>query len=291
MKLINSPVTSFDINGKTIYIKHDELLHPDLSGNKARKLAYFIEQDLPHIDTLVSYGGVQSNLMFSLSALAKLKNWQFIYHSYPPAKTALQQTTGNLAKALANGMQLVTTQQDLRQTVYNTYNQKNQLIIEQGGAQPEAEYGIIQLANEIRHWTHHNGFTELAIFLPSGTGVSALYLQKNLPEFTVYTTNCVGTPEYLQQQWQELAPTNHQPTILSNLTYRFATPDYELWQTSQLIKQLSSTEFDLVYDPVGWHILLNHLQQISAPILYIHCGGLIGNLTMFNRYNYKYKID
>ena len=75
MKLINSPVTSFQYQDRTIYIKHDELLHPDLSGNKARKLAYFMEHDFPHIDTLISYGGTQSNLMFSLSALAKLKGW------------------------------------------------------------------------------------------------------------------------------------------------------------------------------------------------------------------------
>ena len=81
MLINNSPVSQFQFNQRTIYVKRDDLLDPNFSGNKARKLAYFLTHPSADIDTLISYGGNQSNLMYSLSCLAKLKNWQFIYYT------------------------------------------------------------------------------------------------------------------------------------------------------------------------------------------------------------------
>jgi len=40
----------------------------------------------------------------------------------------------------------------------------------------------------------------------------------------------------------------------------------------------------MVYDPVGWDILLRNTEKISAPIIYLHCGGINGNKTMLQRY-------
>lgn len=287
MKLLNSPIDSFNYLERQIYVKRDDLLHPEFSGNKARKLAYFLEHDFPEIDTLISYGGIQSNLMYSLSALAKLKKWNFIYYCCKPSEIALLQKKGNLAGALANGMQIITVYSKLDDYVKNLNIHNNQLLIMQGGAQPEAMYGIKQLAEEIITWSAKESISSLSIFLPSGTGVSALYLQKYLPKFKVYTTNCVGSKEYLIQQWRDLELDGNLPIILPNHKYRFATPYTELLEIHQSIYKLSQIEFDLIYDPVGWKILADNLHQINSPILYIHCGGVIGNSTMRNRYDYS----
>lgn len=286
MMLVNSPVDSFDFAGRKIYVKRDDLLHPEFSGNKARKLKDFLVNDFPHIDTIVSYGGTQSNLMYSLSALAKLKRWQFIYYANQPSQIAVTQSSGNLAASLANGMQLITTTTKLSDFVKHLTIENNQLFIPQGGADQFAAYGIQELANEIRLWANAIKITELAIFVPSGTGVTALYLQHFLPEYAIYTTNCVGSVEYLTEQWNELDSSIKKPIILANNQYRFATPYLQLWQTIQSIQQQSSIQFDLVYDPVGWEILLTNLTYISAPILYLHCGGLLGNSSMNQRYKY-----
>ena len=291
MLINNSPVSQFQFNQRTIYVKRDDLLDPNFSGNKARKLAYFLTQPNADIDTLISYGGNQSNLMYSLSCLAKLKNWQFIYYTNQISSQAQLTTTGNLAASLANGMQIIPTKTKLNLLSQDlaTNLSRNQLLIQQGGAQSEAEFGIQQLATEIRQWAAQQNFAQLAIFLPSGTGTSAFYLQKQLREFTVYTTNCVGSPEYLEQQFQQLDPhAKIYPTILPNLNYRFATPHQELFTAYQQLSDSSQIEFDLVYDPIGWKILSNNLAQISAPLLYIHCGGLIGNSSMLKRYQYAF---
>lgn len=291
MLINNSPVSQFQFNQRTIYVKRDDLLDPNFSGNKARKLAYFLTQPSSDIDTLISYGGNQSNLMYSLSCLAKLKNWQFIYYTNQISSQAQLNAAGNLAASLANGMQITPTKTKLNLLAQDlaTNLASNQLLIQQGGAQSEAEFGIQQLAAEIRQWAAQQNFAQLAIFLPSGTGTSAFYLQKQLREFTVYTTNCVGTPEYLEQQFQQLdSHAKIYPTILPNLNYRFATPYQELFTAYQQLSDSSQIEFDLVYDPIGWKILSNNLAQISTPLLYIHCGGLIGNSSMLKRYQYAF---
>lgn len=291
MLLNNSPTSQFKFNQRTIYVKRDDLLNPNFSGNKARKLAYFLTYPNPKIDTLISYGGNQSNLMYSLSCLAKLNNWQFTYYTRQISNQAKLNLDGNLAASLNNGMQIIhsnSNSDQLAQQLESTLS-INQLLIHQGGAQNEAEFGIKQLADEIRYWALQQEIPKLAIFLPSGTGTTALYLQKHLPEFEVYTTNCVGTPEYLISQFKNLEPSARVlPTVLPNQSYRFATPNLELFNLHQQLQTISNIEFDLIYDPVGWKILLQHLEQIKLPLLYIHCGGLIGNPSMLKRYQYNF---
>ena len=167
MLINNSPVSQFQFNQRTIYVKRDDLLDPNFSGNKARKLAYFLTQPSADIDTLISYGGNQSNLMYSLSCLAKLKNWQFIYYTNQISSQAQLNAAGNLAASLANGMQIIPTKTKLNLLAQDlaTNLASNQLLIQQGGAQSEAEFGIQQLAAEIRQWAAQQNFAQLAIFL------------------------------------------------------------------------------------------------------------------------------
>ncbi len=73
MKLGNSPVESIVFQGLPFYIKRDDLLESAFSGNKARKLYHYLNGEFPDTTKLVSYGSVQSNFLYSLSALARLK--------------------------------------------------------------------------------------------------------------------------------------------------------------------------------------------------------------------------
>ncbi|OYY54700.1 MAG: 1-aminocyclopropane-1-carboxylate deaminase, partial [Sulfurovum sp. 28-43-6] len=47
--------------------------------------------------------------------------------------------------------------------------------------------------------------------------------------------------------------------------------------------------FDLLYDPLGWRVVLKHPELFSKPLLYIHQGGVLGNESMLARYERKYK--
>ncbi len=283
--IINSPIQQITFNNQNFYIKRDDLLHPDFSGNKARKFYYFFENEFPNITKVVSHGSNQSNAMYSLSVLCKLKGWEFEYYTNHIPSFLKENPQGNYKAALNNGMKLVVGEYDDK--MLGIF--KEELFISEGGAIKEAQYGIEILANEIKEWKKENNILLLKIFLPSGTGTTALFLQKYLDNDEVLTCPCVGDYKYLQQQFLELEKdTTIHPTILTPpRKFHFGKlykENYFIWQDLQ--KQIN-IEFDLLYDPIGWQTLLEYKNIDNIPILYIHQGGLKGNETMINRYKRK----
>jgi len=294
---ISSPIETIQFQNQTFFLKRDDLIHPDFSGNKARKLHYFLENDLPNIQKIVSYGSAQSNAMYSLSVLAKIKGWEFKYYVDHIADYLKENPHGNYKAAIENGMVIREQRVGSREQFATDV-----LFIEEGGRQEEAEYGIKLLAEEISFWQKEQKIEKLNIFLPSGTGTTALYLQKNLllllptpysPLPTVYTTPCVGDSLYLKKQFSMLEPDEkYHPTILSlEKKHHFGKlyrENYEIWLKLQ---QQTGVVFDLLYDPLGWRTLLAHPEVYKEiPLLYIHQGGVLGNESMLPRYERKYKI-
>lgn len=289
--MFNSPIEKYIFESRSFYLKRDDLLHTDFSGNKARKFCYFLQNDFPDIQKIISYGSAQSNAMYSLSVLAKMKGWEFEYFVDHVAEYLQENPHGNYKAALQNGMKI---------SVGSISSNKNideyTLLIEEGGRQKEAEYGIQMLAQEIIDWQKENKIKELNVFLPSGTGTTALFLQKALftiqhSLFTrVYTIPCVGDENYLKKQFLELEKDeNHHPTILSlEKKHHFGKlykENYKIWLK---LHQETGVEFDLLYDPLGWRVLLANPEVFSKPVLYIHQGGMLGNESMLPRYRRKY---
>ncbi len=286
---LSSPVEKHIFEGQPFYLKRDDLLHPDFSGNKARKFYYFLHNNFPDIQKIISYGSAQSNAMYSLSVLAKMKSWEFEYYVDHVADYLKENPHGNYSAALKNRMLLRQAQELFPEPV----EWKNTLYIEEGGCQREAEYGIKILASEIRAWQEEQDIKGLNIFLPSGTGTTALFLQKHLPNNVVYTTACVGDRNYLKKQFLELEKDeNYHPTILSlHKKHHFGKlyrENYKIWLKLQ---QQTGVVFDLLYDPLGWRTLLAHPEVFHKPTLYIHQGGVLGNESMLPRYERKYKKE
>ena len=286
-----SPVDSITFNGHSFYVKRDDLLHPDFSGNKARKFYFFLENAFPDIKKIISYGSAQSNAMYSLSVLAKMRGWEFEYFVDHIAEYLKDNPHGNYKAALENGMKMIVGADSI------SAQSEDVLSIKEGGRQKEAEYGIKILAQEIVEWQKAKGIEALNVFLPSGTGTTALFLQKNVLKGqtdrsapTVYTCACVGDSAYLQKQFLELEEDEkYHPTILSlEKKHHFGKlyrDNYEIWLKLQ---QQTGVVFDLLYDPLGWRTLLAHPEVCKKPTLYIHQGGVLGNESMLPRYERKY---
>lgn len=294
MLLVKSPVDKVVIDGREFFIKRDDLLSNSnypfgISGNKARKLAYFLSNELPNISKIISFGGSQSNFMYAASELARLKSWRFDYYSRPLSNVLKSNIQGNLAHAIQNGMHLIESS-NCDEVVLNLHAnlQAGELVLQQGGAEEYARFGLMQLANEINQFVVDYGLTKLVVFLPSGTGVSAYYLSQYLAEnIKLYTTNCVGDSDYLLSQINQLNCNNNlnRVNVLVNNKYRFASLYLELYHNILDVEFQSKITFDRLYDPVGWKILLDNLDEIGdVPIMYVHCGGVLGNATMDKRY-------
>ena len=279
----NSPTQKKSFRDEIFYIKRDDLLSTDFSGNKARKFYYFLQNKFPNIKKIISYGSAQSNAMYSLSVLAKMQGWEFEYDVKHLADYLQENPHGNYKYALENGMKLYIGRDNLL-----LRTDDDVLFIEEGGRDFYAEFGLKQLAKEIDVWKAEQGLDEVNIFLPSGTGTTALYLQKNIKD-KVYTTPCVGGVDYLKEQFFMLEENEaFYPIILTPSKKRhfgkLYSESYNIWLELQ---DKMGIEFDLLYDPNGWLTVLENPQIFDKPLLYIHQGGLIGNESMLERYKRK----
>ncbi|WP_024955322.1 1-aminocyclopropane-1-carboxylate deaminase [Sulfurospirillum arcachonense] len=284
-----SPFEKYNFKNQQIYIKRDDLLHIDFSGNKARKFHWFLNQEFTNIKRVISFGSNQSNAMYSLSVMAQLRGWEFIYFCDHIPHFLKENPIGNYKYALQNGMQILESKN--RKDDAYLYTSKNDLIIEEGGRQKEAEFGVKILAEELIKDIQNEGITNPYIYLPSGTGTTALYLQKHLP-FRVFTCSCVGSDEYLKEQWKMVEDDESIfPIILSSpKKYHYGKLDKELYALWSELKSDMGITFDLMYDPVGWKKFLLHVKQINGTPIFIHQGGVKGNESMLERYKRKYGI-
>ena len=282
-----SPIEQVNFQKKSFFIKRDDLIHKDFSGNKARKFFYFLETDFPQVTTLISHGSNQSNAMYSLSVLCKLKKWKFVYYVTHIPQYLEENPQGNYKYALENGMELIVKENFSKQDIEED---EKLLFIQEGGALEEASFGLKILSDEITEYISSNKIENIKIFLPSGTGTTALFLQKYL-SLEVLTCACVGDETYLKKQFFELEKKEeYHPTILQRKKkYHFGKlykENYLLWDE---LKFQTNIEFDLLYDPIGWDTLLYNYDE-KYNYLYIHQGGLIGNESMLKRYKHKYQL-
>lgn len=288
----NSPITKTKFRNRTIYIKRDDLLDEMFSGNKARKFYYFLENEFPNIEKIIGYGSAQANSLYSLSVLAKLKNLKLDYYVNHISSFLKENPCGNYKGSLENGANIIEkNDEDIFKYITNNLLNEKTIFIEEGGRVQEAQFGIKILANEIKSWAEEKSFENLKVFLPSGTGTTALFLQKNLP-FEVLTCACVGGEEYLKKQFFHLEKSEkYHPTIIkSDKKYHFGKLYKEFYEIYQEVLSQTKIEFDLLYNPLGFiSMTKSEFYTSDYPILYIHQGGVLGNVTMIERYTRKLK--
>ncbi|WP_137226863.1 1-aminocyclopropane-1-carboxylate deaminase/D-cysteine desulfhydrase [Shewanella sp. MEBiC00475] len=315
-----SPVQPMNFGRQIIYVKRDDLLHPDFSGNKARKFYHFLHHDYSHVTQLVASGSAQANSLYSMSVLANQQGWTFNYYVSHISDFLLQNPQGNYAAAIQNGANII----DIGNLAYAENlagmhlndamnyivssdpiyaDKKHLLYIPEGGRCQYAETGIEQLAAEIIQWAQEQQKNKLMVFLPSGTGTTAAYLNKQLIQqlaqlsivdvFTIEVITCstVGGDEYLRQQFSELVDEIYYPKIINDgHKYHFGKLSRRCFDMWEKVCQ-SGIEFELLYDPVGFLVLQHYLNEnanSATEILYIHQGGVLGNNTMLPRYQRKF---
>jgi 1-aminocyclopropane-1-carboxylate deaminase/D-cysteine desulfhydrase-like pyridoxal-dependent ACC family enzyme len=279
--MLPTPIDKIQIDGRTFYVKRDDLYDKHLSGNKFRKLHTLLKTPKEKFNKIISYGGTQSNAMLAIAKMCFLKNWEFIYYTKPISDIQKEQQYGNYYEAKRLGMKNIEfTHERYKDEIFNLrFNlEAKTYIIDQGGATVDAQDGLSVLADEIRK----QDVKVNSLATPSGTGTTALFLAINLPEYTVYTTPAVGDTHYLKEQMLSLVDALPKNLIIlkPKRKYHFAKLYNNFFD---MYKKLLKTkvEFDLLYAPAMWEALL---EQTDEEILYIHSGGVYGNKSMLERY-------
>jgi len=276
-----TPISNLTLEGREFLVKRDDLFDRYLSGNKYRKLHTLLNTPEEHLTTIISYGGTQSNAMLAIAAMCKAKSWEFIYYTKPLNSVMREQRVGNFFDALSLGMKHI----EIENSFYKEFISglrvnldEKTFLIDQGGADRSAQNGMRVLAEEIREQKPDVN----AICTPSGTGTTALFLAKELPEYRVYTVACIGDSAYLKEQMLALVDTLPENLVIlePRKKYHFAKlyPEFIALQTK--LKE-RGIEFDLLYAPLTWQTML---EKTDEKILYVHSGGVTGNSSMYERY-------
>ena len=278
----NPKIEQICIDGFKFWLLRDDLLGV-INGNKARKLHYYLNADLSKFKKIVSYGSSQSNAMYSLSVFARLKGLDFEFVVDHISENLRQNPCGNFKFSLENGMKIYENK-NRRQFALSLCDE-SAIFIEEGVAQSEAEFGFAVQGEFIdRFATAHK--RDFDISLPSGTGASACCLAKHT-KFSVFTTPCVGDRAYLKEQILALDKTSKVQILPPPRKFHFGKPYAELYEIWQKAHAQTGIEFDLIYDPVGLLTLLENRDKFTNEVLYIHQGGVLGNISQLQRYEYK----
>jgi len=347
-----SPMEAILVHNRRVLVKRDDLLRlpgSNASGNKARKmlaLSLISTDEFP--DAVVSFGGPQSNAMVSLAAIVAAKNAdidpssderkRFIYYTKKLPRYLRKQPNGNLLRAKSLGMELIEMSHDEYRNIFGgpsggssqppadldppiLTNGGKSLWVPQGGAFEAAVLGIRSLAQEIVMFWEEDGEGALAVVVPSGTGTTAVLLQKEinhilndkclLPQIRVVAVPCVGDDEYLLRQMKSLDKVTggnmkeNIPDILRPLIgaqrkyFTFGEPHAVILDTYRNMKDRYGLHLDLIYGSPVWSIILPYLEMgdkiIDCPlsgkqIMYLHCGGLEGISSQLTRYKHKKMI-
>jgi 1-aminocyclopropane-1-carboxylate deaminase len=177
--------------GVRLLLWRDDLLNPDLPGNKARKLKYNLQQARAEGHTrLLTFGGAYSNHLAAVAAAGRLYGFDTIGLIRGEEHTPLNPT---LARCVADGMQLHyldrTTyrrraEPELLAELQQTYGPAYPLP--EGGTNVLALRGVAELIGEVRQ---HTEFDYMAVAV--GTGGTLAGLSLGLAE-AKYPARAVG---------------------------------------------------------------------------------------------------
>ena len=278
----NSLVSELNFYSQNFKIKRDDLLSNEFDGNKARKFYALFGLDFSVYDTIVSFGGAQSNAMYSLSAFAKIKNLKFDYYAKQIPSHLRLNPSGNYAHTLNNGANIIELSNSEYEIFASSCTPKpNEFFVPQGGAFEYAKVGLKILADELNDFCQ--AMKHPKVIISCGTGTSALYLSEYF-NGEVFAVPCVGDANYLIEQFNFLAPDAKKPTILPpTQKYTFGKPHIDIYEIYTYLLD-AGIQFDLLYDCIAWLCVQQNLHLFDNETIFIHSGGLRGNETMLMRY-------
>jgi 1-aminocyclopropane-1-carboxylate deaminase len=176
MFTIPSPLQKIEIpltieKGVNLYIKRDDLIHPNISGNKWRKLKFNFEKFKQNkYDSVLTFGGAYSNHIAATAAAGNLLGIKTI--GVIRGEELSFDSNSTLLEAHNNGMELVFVSRSkyaeryeriYHEELRNIYG--NTLIINEGGANFHGVLGCIEITQEISINADY-------LYLASGTGTT-----------------------------------------------------------------------------------------------------------------------
>lgn len=273
-----------------LYVKREDLIHPDFGGNKWRKLKYNIEQyKKGSYSNLITFGGAFSN---HIAATASICNKAGIPCTAIIRGGQVDENNPTLIKAEKLGMNLFRVsraeykQKEKADTVKaHLAKHAKPLVIPEGGSNRNARKGVMELMEEV----HAEGVGFDYLVVSAGTGMTAAGIISGSISEEVLVINALKNESLKTEINSFLEEPKDNWSIHSDYTFGgYAKVTKEL---SDFINQINR-DLDLPLDPIyngkAFYACLDLATKKQfrpgSKILYIHTGGLQG-VTAFNYVN------
>ena len=165
----------YEKHGLEVWMKRDDLIHAEISGNKWRKLKFYIEKyKAGNFNALLTFGGAFSNHIAATAAAGKIYNIPTIGVIRGEELNASSNAT--LKKASENGMKLIfVSREEYSYKEEKEYQQNlrdklgSLLIVNEGGFGFDGMLGCTEILNEVEE-----EFDFYAVAAGTGTTLAGL---------------------------------------------------------------------------------------------------------------------
>ncbi|MFY7912947.1 MAG: 1-aminocyclopropane-1-carboxylate deaminase/D-cysteine desulfhydrase [Emticicia sp.] len=284
-----------------VFVKRDDLIHPEISGNKWRKLKYnLLDAQKQGIRQIVTFGGAYSNHIYATAAAGKYFGFETV--GIIRGDELNENSSETLRFASKCGMKLHfltrTEYRSLREQpdanwIIQSY--RNARIIPEGGTTPLSISGVGEMVDEI---VEQLGQAPDYILCPVGTAGTISGIIANTNSQTKVIGVCVlKNGQYLLNEIDTLLKSNTMSNVSRVL--KPANINYEiLWsehhggyakKTPELIDFVSkfNAEHDFEIEPIYsgkmFFAFYQHFLEIIKPnskVVLVHTGGCRNNVIL-----------
>ena len=268
-------------SGLKVYIKRDDLIHPTVSGNKWRKLKWFIQYALDNnYEGVLSFGGAYSNHLhatayackhFQLKCKAVLRG-ELIDETNPTLKDIIEQG----AKLLPVSREVYRMRNDTNYLKQLSLDHPGFLILPEGGYSDLGKKGVSEIWDELTYDIDH-------MIVPVGSATTFAGLINSRPKSI--NTQLHGILSVKDKSLKERLGhlnTEEQPVSLYDQYTRggFAKVDSELILFINQFKEQTAIQLEPIYTAkmfLAFHQMIDTKKfQNGETVLLVHTGGLQG---------------
>lgn len=279
-----------DERGINVFIKRDDLIHEEVSGNKWRKLKYNIELAKSRKKNgILTFGGAYSNHLVATAAACNEIGIESI--GLVRGDELNEDSNTTLQKCHALGMQLVfISREEYRLKNEKAYHESlsldypNYHIVPEGGANYYGMIGCQEILNEIKEPIDH-------VFVAQGTTTTSCGILLSLkPDQFLHVVPVLKGFDSLGEMKMLIGKSGIEPQWASDLLsqvevlnqYHFGgygKYSDELLEFIQDFYKKSGLKLDPIYTGKAMYGMVNELKKSNydnSNVLFVHTGGLQG---------------
>jgi 1-aminocyclopropane-1-carboxylate deaminase len=282
-----------------LFVKRDDLIHQEISGNKLRKLQGNLEAaQKAGVKQILTFGGAYSNHLLASAAAANALGFQIIGRVRGEELNAQSNMLLNHCAQLGMQLEFISRssyQAQKHQSGMHQINDQATWVIPEGGANPEGILGCAEIYQEAVVQNNNQHFD--AVFIAQGTTTTSLGILTSIPANTQLFVvpvlkgfDSISDMQTLAEKATQNPSTAHlhfpfkQVTVLDQYHHGgYAKTTPELLNFSKQFNATNQFPIEPVYTAKALFALQDFLIESqkkadtppqSKKILFIHTGGV-----------------